>query len=88
MDPFSLHHVVDPFAGLGAGLPGDPMEQVLSLQTLDNLEAEPVQNCWKTSSCRVCTGPVTDTCQTSTCTFSCAAQVGVTVVGGADAGGW
>jgi hypothetical protein len=78
MDPFSLHQVVDPFAGLGGGMPGDSMEQVLSLQTLESgVGTDPV--CARTDTCRICTEQTT-TCNTIGCSFSCAAQGGGTVL--------
>lgn len=50
----SFNNPMDPFGG--AGMPGDPMEDVLSLQTLGG-EAESLQLVAK----------VTDTCSTGTC---------------------
>lgn len=82
MDPFSLHHVVDPFGSLG--VPGDPMEQVLSLQSYDAADvAAPV--CSVTSACRTCTC-ATNSCDTSGCTFSCAIGPGGALADSADAG--
>lgn len=63
MDPF------DPFAGF----PGDPMEQVLSLQTFNS--AVPVPGpvppapCNFTNACRICGD--TYSCDTLGCTLSC-----------------
>lgn len=67
MDPF------DPFAGI----PGDPMEQVLSLQTFD-AAAGPVPvpaPCTFTNACRVCGS--TFSCDTLGCTLSCPIGPGV-----------
>lgn len=60
MDPFN------PFAGI----PGDPMEQVLSLQTYSDVGEVVGPACSITSACRTCTC-ATNSCDTQGCTFSC-----------------
>jgi hypothetical protein len=60
MDPF------DPFAGI----PGDPMEQVLSLQTFDAVAVPGPVPCVITNACRTC-ACVTNSCDTIACTYSC-----------------
>jgi hypothetical protein len=72
MNPFG-HSLVDPFGGLG--VPGDPMEQVLSLQSYDAASDVAAPACSVTSACRTCTC-ATNSCDTSGCTFSCAVGPG------------
>jgi hypothetical protein len=60
MDPFN------PFAGI----PGDPMEQVLSLQTFDSDAVPGPVPCVRTNACRTC-ACVTNSCDTIGCTYSC-----------------
>lgn len=68
MDPFGMMH--DPF-GM-SGMPGDQMEQVLSLQSYDeSVDGEVAAPCSITNACRTC-GCITTSCDTTGCTFSCA----------------
>jgi len=78
MASHDLYNLLDPFAAAGAGLPGDPMENVLSLQSLsDELSTDfaPVTDHCNTKSCSsdtndcwtgICTGHTTG-CDTDHC---------------------
>ena len=65
----------DPFGG--AGFPGDPMEQVLSLQAFSDVGAV-VPACNRTNACRICGD--TYSCDTIGCTLSCPIGPGETVI--------
>jgi len=58
-----FHSLNDPFGG--AGVPGDSMEHVLSLQSYDPA-SEVIIVCSTTCACN------TNGCVTKSCTFSCA----------------
>jgi hypothetical protein len=66
MGPQELHQPLDPFGG--AGFPGDPMERVLSLQSLGDELSEPeLTNACNTNVCEDCH---TSTCSTNMCQTS------------------
>jgi hypothetical protein len=78
MASYDLYNPLDPFAAAGAGLPGDPMENVLSLQSLsDETDSFSVTQSCNTKSCGgdtndcwtgVCSGNTTG-CDTDNCGF-------------------
>ena len=83
MTPFG-HNMLDPFAS--AGIPGDPMESVLSLQTYQDADAagynynsNGCDTVGNTASCytNTCTTVgITDVCNTIACTHVKTGEIG------------
>lgn len=80
MNPFE--NAFQPFENLGRGaLPGDPMEEVLSLQTYEGVSTDPedlptngcTTNACVTSSCTGGNPPWTSNCTTNGCTTNACA---------------
>ena len=65
MAPQELYHVIDPLGG--AGTPGNPMEHVLSLQSLSDGDSGAPPGFTNTCSTNLCENCDTNVCNTNIC---------------------